>query len=203
MKNKLKYLNFGAHDRKPKLPKFEMFMAPHCSQSCPTVSLRSGEHELKLTSTDGSSLWLKSLAQFFCILMKRNETRGPSSTWQGRDTARHRLIMWLLHDTWGGRMRPCEYFVGWQQRVVMMELSTPSIVYPLELSMKFRESFHKFLQCLLALSPLRNYGESTWCLKLEHLSTLTAALSWLLPTKFLQALVKRKKKENAKFRWQL
>ena len=45
--------------------------------------------------------------------------------------------------------------------MVMMELSTPSIVYPLELSMKFRESFHKFLQCLLALSPLRNYGEST------------------------------------------
>ena len=147
MKNKLKYLNFGAHDRKPKLPKFEMFMAPLCSQSCPTVSsssLHSGEHEQKLTSSsaDGSSLWLKSVAQFFCLLMKRNETREPSSIWQGRDTARRRLIMWLLHDTWGGRMRPCEYFGGWQERVVMMELSTPSVVYPLELSMQFRESFH-------------------------------------------------------------
>ena len=103
-------------------------------------SLHRGEHEQKLTSSsaDGSSLWLKSVAQFFCLLMKRNETREPSSIWQGRDTARRRLIMWLLHDTWGGRMRPCEYFGGWQERVVMMELSTPSV----ELSMQFRESFH-------------------------------------------------------------
>ena len=118
------------------------------AQRSAACSLHSGEHEQKLTSSsaDGSSLWLKSVAQFFCLLMKRNETREPSSIWQGRDTARRRLIMWLLHDTWGGRMRPCEYFGGWQERVVMMELSTPSVVYPLELSMQFRESFHKFLQ---------------------------------------------------------
>ena len=146
MKNKLKYLNLGAHDRKPKLPKFEMFMAPLCSQSCPTVSSSSLHPPQRWTRTEIDLIlygWVKPLIQKSgpVFLMKRNETREPSSIWQGRDTARRRLIMWLLHDTWGGRMRPCEYFGGWQERVVMMELSTPSVVYPLELSMQFRESF--------------------------------------------------------------
>ena len=62
MKNKLKYLNFGAHDRKPKLPKFEMFMAPHCSQSCPTVSSLQPPQRWTRTEID-LNRWVKPLTQ--------------------------------------------------------------------------------------------------------------------------------------------